>query len=58
MSSNQHRAVCIPQAQVLVEAEQKQPVFNLFTNLLFLTTWEGGDNIDKASESFRTESQL
>lgn len=34
---------------MLVEAEEKQPVFNLFTDLLFLMTWKGGE-IDKASE--------
>lgn len=42
---------------MFVEAEQKQPVFNLCTNHLFLMTWKGGE-IDKASESFRTKSHL
>jgi hypothetical protein len=36
-------------ALVLAEAEQKQPVFNLFTSLLFLTTWRRGD-VDIAGE--------
>ena len=53
--SSQHPVVCTEQAKGPAAAEPKQPVFNLSTNLLFLTTWKGGEGA-KASGSVRSQS--